>query len=85
VDFERVVLALLAVRRTRATILRAVRRTAFTRRTARAFGRDEVVLFDRERDDVVALLRARDARFFGAAAIRLPPKNDARIIGAGRI
>lgn len=87
----RVVLAtLLAVRRTRATTLRAVRRTAFTRRTAtRAFGRDEVVLFDRERDDTVARLRARDAllrvevRFrafdalFFAAAIRLPP-NESR-------
>jgi hypothetical protein len=85
----RVVLAtLLAVRRTRATTLRAVRRTAFTRRTAtRAFGRDEVVLFDRERDDVVARLRARDAllrvevRFrafdalFFTAAIRLPPNE----------
>jgi hypothetical protein len=88
-DF-RVVLAFdrLAVRRTRATSLRAVRRTAFTRRDAtRAFGRDEVVLFDRERDDTVARLRARDAllrvdvRFrafdalFFTAAIRLPPKN----------
>jgi hypothetical protein len=86
----RVVLAtLLAVRRTRATTLRAVRRTAFTGlfRATRAFGRDEVVLFDRERDDTVARLRARDAllrvevRFrafdalFFTAAIRLPPKD----------
>jgi hypothetical protein len=85
----RVVLAtLLAVRRTFATTLRAVRRTAFTGlfRATRAFDRDEVVLFDRERDDTVARLRARDAllrvdvRFrafdalFFTAAIRLPPK-----------
>jgi hypothetical protein len=86
----RVVLAtLLAVRRTRATTLRAVRRTAFTGlfRATRAFGRDEVVLFDRERDDTVARLRARGALFrvdvrfrafdavFFTAAMRLPPKD----------
>lgn len=86
----RVVLAtLLGVRRTRATTLRAGRRTAFTGllRATRAFDRDEVVLFARERDDTVARLRARDALFrvdvrfrafdavFFTAAIRLPPKD----------
>jgi hypothetical protein len=96
----RVVLATLrTVRRAFATTLRAVRRTAFTGllRATRAFDRDEVVLFDRERDDTVARLRARGALFrvdvrfrafdavFFTAAMRLPPKisrqNQWRVAG----